>query len=111
LSVGRLSRDQAAFLLTIFSEEGELMTDDSIERIERMLEDVRARPDANLKIAVVLKGYEWAAIVQMLSGEQISELGRLIFDEARRSLANQFATALELAEQADACGCRSHAMN
>jgi hypothetical protein len=97
--------------LVIFSEKGETMTDDSIQRIEKMLEDVRARPDSNLKIAVILKAYEWGAIVQVLSGEGISDLGRLIYDEARRSLANQFAAAVELAEQTGASGCKSHAVN
>jgi hypothetical protein len=35
---------------------------------------------------------------------QDSRSRRLIFDEARRSLANQFGTAVELAERADASG-------
>jgi hypothetical protein len=64
----------------------------------RPLEDVRAsRP--NLKIAVTLKAYEWAGTVQMYGGEQISELGRVMLDEVRHSLASQFRTAVELAEQ------------
>jgi hypothetical protein len=88
------------------------MKDDAIQRIERMLENVRARPEANRTIAIILKAYEWSAIVQMLiSGEQISELGRLIFDEAKHSLANQFGTAVDLAERADASGCKSHTVN
>jgi len=87
------------------------MTDDSIQRIEKMLEELRARPDANLKIAVVPKAYEWGAIVQVLSRERISELGKLSFDEARRSLANQFATAVELAEQDGSSACSSHVVN